>query len=69
MLVCVLVVTDVASDVDTVVGGGNVVKGGGASVDEEDGVDVIEVEGVSDDEDVDENTENVVELVKRGIKE
>lgn len=58
-----LVVTEVTSDVDTAVGGGNVVKGGGggSSVDEDEDVDVIE------EDDVNEGDEDVVEFVKRAI--
>ena len=63
ILVCVLVVTEVTSDMETAVGGGNVVKGGGrdSSVDEDEDVDVVE------EDDVEEYDEGIVVFVKRGI--
>ena len=62
ILVCVLVVTEVTSDMETAVGGGNVVKGGGrgSSVDEDENVDFEE-------DDVEEYDEGIVVFVKRGI--
>ena len=63
IFVCVLVVTEVTSDMETAVGGGNVVKGGGrgSSVDEDEDVDVVE------EDDVEEYDEGIVVFVKRGI--
>lgn len=63
IFVCVLVVTEVTSDMETAVGGGNVVKGGGrgSSVDEDEDVDVVE------GDDVEEYDEGIVVFVKRGI--
>ena len=60
-----LVVTEVTSDMETAVGGGNVVKGGsmGSSVDEDEDEDVDVVE----DDDVEEYDEGIVVFVKRGI--
>ena len=58
-----LVVTEVTSDMETAVGGRNVVKGGGrgSSADEDEDVDVVE------EDDVEEYDEGIVVFVKRGI--